>query len=126
MSTQESLSLFDRFELTHPPLSHPGRFMLSLLPLLAQAQAPDADNYDNPDSVEMSLNQIPAHVRQTAMDSKVGIYLSRVVRNLEQDDDYYYNFEGTTVGDYWIIVVRSDGKLIKLRQEEDQPRSRRD
>ena len=34
MSTQESLSLPDRFELTHPSLPHPGRFMRLLGPVI--------------------------------------------------------------------------------------------
>jgi hypothetical protein len=34
MSTQKSLSLSDRLESTHPTLSHPGRFMRLLCPII--------------------------------------------------------------------------------------------
>ena len=34
MSTQKSPSLLDRFELTHPSLPHPSRFMRLLYPII--------------------------------------------------------------------------------------------
>jgi hypothetical protein len=34
MDTQKSLSLLNRFEFTHPPLSHPGRLMRLLCSII--------------------------------------------------------------------------------------------
>ena len=99
---------------------------LQPLQLAAAVAHPDIDNYDNPDSVAVSISQVPQAIMASATKAKPGVYLSRVVRNLEADDEYYYNFEGSTAGKYWIIVVRADGTLIKVREETDRPRSRSD
>jgi hypothetical protein len=54
------------------------------------------------------------------------VYFTNITRDLEGDDDFYYTFEGSQSGRYWIIVVRADGKVLKVREEHDRPSMRSD
>ena len=88
---------------------------------IAQDENRDLDNYDNSDSIELALADVPNRVLSAARESKGGIYFTHAVRDLESDDEYYYTLEGSTVGRYWIVVVRADGRVIKVREEADKP-----
>lgn len=100
--------------------------LLGALSTASAAQSVDVDNYRSEDSGEIPVGQVPASVMQAALDAKPGVYITRVTRDLEADDDHYYTFEASQTGRYWIIVVRADGTVTKVREEEDPPPPRND
>ncbi len=89
----------------------------------AVAQGNDSESVDSRDTIELAMSQVPAKILEVAKKARAGIHLTRVRRDLEADDDYYYVFDGTRVNKFWTIIVRADGELIELSQEEQAPQS---
>ncbi len=71
--------------------------------------------------VVIPLNEVPLLVRDVAFNEKPGMYITRVVRQLDDDDSYYYLFFGSQVNRFWTIRVRSDGKLMYVIKEPAPP-----
>ena len=85
---------------------------LLLAPLLAWAESEDYQ--------EVSMNQVPERVVKTAKSAKPGIYVTRVIRQ-QDNDDLIYNFYASQVGRYWVIVVREDGQLLEVYESPSAP-----
>ena len=83
--------------------------------------ATDDDKPENPDFRTVPVSTVPARILKTARDAKPGVYLVQATEILGPDDETYYEFDGSLVGTYWTIVVRADGELITLTEEEDAP-----
>lgn len=97
------------------------RLMLATLLLLpALGQAGNA-NYQ-----VVALGAVPDKVRQAAISARPGSYVTRVVRQLERNDNLQYRFFASQVGRYWVIVVRDDGELVEVYESPNPPRSDRD
>lgn len=85
---------------------------LLLAPVLAWAQGEDY--------MEVSMNQVPEHVVRSAKSAKPGIYVTRVIRQME-NDDLTWTFYASQVGRYWVISVRDDGKLLEVYESPSAP-----
>lgn len=87
-------------------------FALLIGPVLAWAASEDY--------AEVSMNQVPEHVVKTAKAAKPGIYVTRVIRQME-NDDLSWSFYASQVGRYWVIVVRDDGALLDVYESPSAP-----
>ena len=87
-------------------------FALLLVPVFAWASSEDY--------MEVSMNQVPEHVVKTAKSAKPGIYVTRVIRQ-QDNDDLIYNFYASQVGRYWVIMVRDDGQLLEVYESPSAP-----
>lgn len=101
--------------------------LLLLTPMLAMAQAGDDGDVKTLSTDEVvSIEQVPERVAETARAAKPGAFFTRITRKLKRDDEFYYRFDASQVGRYWVIMVRTDGKLMEVYEETSPPRPLRD
>ena len=96
--------------------------MLMLVPSLALAD--DGEGTRNYFTEEVVVAEsVPERVMEAARSAKPGAYFTRIKRKLKRNDEFYYYFDASQVGRYWVIVVRTDGKLMEVYEETSPPRS---
>lgn len=87
-------------------------FALLLVPVFAWASSEDY--------MEVSMNKVPEHVVRAAKSAKPGIYVTRVIRQME-NDNLTWIFYASQVGRYWVISVRDDGHLLDVYESPSAP-----
>ena len=72
--------------------------------------------------VKVELADVPERVLAVAKEAKPGLYYTKILRVIDEDDDgLYYQFYGSNVGRFWFVQVRSDDQLMLVRQEDEAP-----
>ncbi len=100
--------------------------LLLLVPAAAGVQADDGLIKSRSSDEIVNMDQVPEWVAETAREARPGSYVTRVTRKLKRDDEFYYQFDASQVGKFWVIVVRADGKLMDVYESPSPPASLRD
>lgn len=88
--------------------------------LLALLLAPLVALADSEDFKVVSMKEVPERVAKTATSAKPGSYVTKIIRQ-QDNDQLTYSFYASQVGRYWVIVVRDDGELVDLYQSPSAP-----
>jgi hypothetical protein len=85
----------------------------------AQAMVEDDDEGDDENEVAVALDQVPAAIKQAALDAVPGFVLESAEKETEEGS-LHYCLEGTAGGEAVEIEVRaSDANVVEIERGED-------
>ncbi len=80
----------------------------------------DADDahHDDGDEEEIPLDEVPANVKQAAMDAVPGLVLEEAEKETE-NGIVVYSLEGTANGKEYEVEVSAAGKVLEIEEDDD-------